>query len=346
MKIHNLTILFCISTLTNQSIINSKRKSTPRSLETPPETEKPNYTENEIVYHISQDVLSREVKLDKIFDGRELEKPELDNTKNNFEYEKDENENYIYRENPHSVNDISELKKIDKYINDIRRIIKTSIMKGVIQNPNEDKLQRSFGIYKNLPIAKENFFLEKTGLLKMVSELKDLTAFALKYVEEGDDEGMKDVVSQRDVELDEHNKLILIELLKKLDGFVLEFWGKFYNDYSQAFDLVEHILENEHMSDSEKIAKSIEVSIKISIFEVDVLKNLGDEILEVSQLVLDNPKYHHLSQSFNKTLGLNVVKPKKKGEAGGNVEVKGSSVGGSSGFGSLGIVFGVVWLFI
>ena len=322
MKIHNLTMLFFLITFINSSIIKSQRNATPRSLENPEnEEENPdtsNYTQNEIVYHVKQDILSRQIVLDKVFDGRDLDQKELDNSKKDFEYEKDEDGNYIYRENENTVNDITEIHKIDKMVNDIRGIVEKRIMKGAKNIPNEDKLQRSYAVYQDLENSREVFFIEKSGLLKKVSELKDLTLFALNYVENNPLEGIKNLVSQRDIELDEHNRLILIELLKKLDGFALEFWNKFYNDYSQAFDLIHGIIENEHMSDSEKIAKSIEVSIKISIFEVDTLQKLGDEILKVSQLILDNPKYDHLSSSFNKDMGFsdtaNAKKVKKETE--------------------------------
>lgn len=200
-----------------------------------------------------------------------------------------------------------DIKDVDNLDNDIMRYIKVmkyDIMLNLKTSISQSEIDHSYLIYKNLAKIKDNYFINKPTLRAKVTRLRDVTSFALDYAKEATKSQMKNLITAADVELDEYNKKILIALLDRLDQQTQKLWESTYTDLEDQMQELEKIHADAQMTPANKLSRLIECSLKLAIFEKDIVEEGTTQIKGLIALIIDNPKYHHLTQGFSESLNI------------------------------------------
>ena len=197
--------------------------------------------------------------------------------------------------------DISDMHKIRTLVSDLRDDLIENVMGNLPNSVEINRMQRSYEIYESIDDIRKKYYYSEMRILQKADYVKKIVDFSMEYAENHEDkEEIKQMLTEDEVELDDHNRQILIILLSKLK----EKTDKLYEDISvklkNIFDEMSSIKIDETNTQSEKVGKMIETSIHLTIFENDVIETLITQILKLYEMILDNPKYDHMAKSFDK----------------------------------------------
>lgn len=83
------------------------------------------------------------MNIEKVFDSRDKEPNQIDNSPDNFEYDKNEDDKFIYRPNPHLKILVGDLKKVPKLMEGIKENVEKKIFLEIKTGPEKTKFHRS-----------------------------------------------------------------------------------------------------------------------------------------------------------------------------------------------------------
>lgn len=209
-------------------------------------------------------------------------------------------EEFVEEEVDQITLDISDMNKIQELMEDLRDDLKKNVLDDLPDNDVMNRMERSYQIYERIEEIRKKYYLAKMRIEEKTLYIKHIVDFCLEYAETHEEkEELKEMLTEYDVMLDEHNHEILIALLEKLQEKTNLLHDNVFEGLQQYFDEVDSIHKNPDASESEKVGKMIETSINLTVFEKETINSLIDKILEIFQLVLDNPKYDHISKAFD-----------------------------------------------
>ena len=188
--------------------------------------------------------------------------------------------------------DIMRYLKLIKY--DILLNLKTSILVSAID--------QSYLMYQNMAKIRDNYFINKPILRASITRIRNVTSFALMYAKEATKTQLKQLITAQDVELDEFNKKILIALLERLDIQAKKTWESTYIDLENLMQEIEKVYSDLQMTPANKLSRLIEFSMKLTNFEREVVDDGTNQMKGLIALIIDNPKYHHLTLGFTGAL--------------------------------------------
>lgn len=196
--------------------------------------------------------------------------------------------------------DISDMRKIRELMEDLRNDLKMNVLDDLPDNDQINRMERSYEIYERVEEIRKKYYMAKMRLEEKTLYIKHIVDFCLEYAETHEEkEELKEMMTDYDVMLDEHNHKILIALLQKLQEKTDLLHDNVFDQLPTAMKEVDHIHKNPDVSESEKVGRMIETSLNLTVFEKDTVDKLINQILEIFALVHDNPKYHHISKAFD-----------------------------------------------
>ena len=238
---------------------------------------------NQMMVHIHKDPITRKMIADDV-SHEEHEDPEK----------------IVEEEVDKIVIDISDMGKINQLVNDLHLDLKDSVIGSLPNDYEITRMKRSFEIYENLDTIRKNFYMAKMRIEEKTDYIQKIVEFSLDYaLNHEDKEDWKKMLSDKEVELNEHNKEVLIILLDKLKEKVDILHQEIFENLNSIFEEYTELMQKENKTSSELAGKMIETSIKITIFENNVIEKLIPQILKINDLVIDNPKYDHISHLFD-----------------------------------------------
>ena len=236
-----------------------------------------------MMVHIHKDPITRAMLADEMAPTEEVDPEEL-----------------VEEEVDHVALDISDMRKIRALMEDLRDDLKTNVLDDLPDNELINRMERSYEVYEKIEEIRKKYYLAKMRLEEKALYIKHIVDFCLEYAETHEEkEELKEMLTEYDVMLDEHNHRILIALLEKLQEKTNLLHDNVFDQLKTYFKEIDSIHENPDSSESEKVGKMIETAINLTVFEKDTIHTLIDQILEIFQLILDNPKYDHISKAFN-----------------------------------------------
>ena len=286
-------------------------KDEPGSVENLDDSETPEDQEEEedphvINFQAKTDPLSRKVLLIKeSVPEKTIEEKEIEAEKAIIpNVSLDESGNATYSPLDSSKLDIKDIDGLDDDIMNYLLSIKYDILLNLKTSISTTAIDHSYLIYRNISHIKDNYFINKPILRERVSRIRDVTSFAVEYAKEATKEKLKQLITAQDVELDEYNKKILIALLERLDKKAEKLWEATYNDLDRLIKNLEHAYQDQHATPANKLSHMIEYSLKLAVFEKEVVDDITNQMKGLIALVTDNPKYHHLTKRYTGSLPL------------------------------------------
>lgn len=198
--------------------------------------------------------------------------------------------------------DIKDVDRLDDDIMAYLKVIKYDVLLNLRTSIKQTAIEHSYLIYKNLTRIVDTYFMRKPILRAKVTRLRDITSFALQYAKDASVAQMKQLITAADVELDEYNKKMLIALLERLDAQAEKIWESTYIELEELMQETDRIREDPQMTASNKLSKLIESSFKLAIFQQEIVEDGTYQMKGLVSLIVDNPKYHHLTQGFSAVL--------------------------------------------
>jgi len=236
-----------------------------------------------MMVHIHKDPITRAMLADEVAPTEEIDPEEL-----------------VEEEVDQVTLDISDLKKLRELIEDLREDLKLNVLDNLPDNELINRMERSYEVYERIEEIRKKYYLAKMRLEEKTLYIKHIVDFCLQYAETHEEkEELKEMLTEYDVMLDEHNHRILIALLEKLQEKTNTLHDNVFDELKKDFEEIDSIHENPDSSQSEKVGKMIETSINLTVFEKETIHTLIDQILEIFDLIVDNPKYDHISKAFN-----------------------------------------------
>ena len=197
--------------------------------------------------------------------------------------------------------DIEDMHKIKEMCINLQNELKKSVMSDVPNRKELTRLQRSYELYESLEDIRKSYYLKKLIIEKHAEMIKRVVDFSLDYSEQHQEkEEIKEMWDEDDIELDEHNRLMLIKLLQKLKEKTDHLHDQIFVNLKKIFTEYENVHSDDTVTATEKTGKQIETSINLTIFESEVIKTLFMQIFQLYDLILDNPKYDHMARKFEK----------------------------------------------
>ena len=197
--------------------------------------------------------------------------------------------------------DIDDMHKIKDMCINLQSELKKSVMSDVPNRKELTRLERSYELYESLDDIRKSYYLKKLVIEKHAEMIKRVVDFSLEYSEHHQEkEEIKEMWDEDDIELDEHNRLMLIKLLQKLKEKTDHLHDQIFINLKKIFTEYENVHSDDTVNATEKTGKQIETSINLTIFESEVIKTLFTQIYQLYDLILDNPKYDHMSRKFEK----------------------------------------------
>jgi hypothetical protein len=212
--------------------------------------------------------------------------------------------------------DISDMRKIRQLMDDLRNDLKINVLDNLPDNDLINRMERSYEIYERVDEIRKKYYLAKMRLEEKALYIKHIVDFCLEYAETHEEkEDLKEMLTEYDVMLDEHNHKILVALLEKLQEKTNLLHDNVFEQLPNTFKDIDKVHKSPDMSESEKVGRMIETSINLTVFEKDTVEKLINQILELFALVLDNPKYHHISKAFEEKFEPPVAEDQENQEA-------------------------------
>ena len=236
-----------------------------------------------MMVHIHKDPITRAIIADEMAPTEEIDPEEL-----------------VEEEVDQIALDISDMKKIRELMEDLRDDLKLNVLDNLPDSELVNRMERSYEVYERIEEIRKKYYMAKMRIEEKTLYIKHIVDFCLEYAETHEEkEELKEMLTEYDVMLDEHNHQVLIALLEKLQEKTNLLHDNVFVGLPQYFEEVDSIHKNPNASESEKVGKMIETSINLTVFEKETIHGLIDQILEIFALVLDNPKYDHISKAFD-----------------------------------------------
>lgn len=260
--------------------------------------------EGMITFRAVTDPISRKILLQKeTVPEKNLQEKELDAEKEIIpNVTLDDSGNPSYNPANPSRFDIKDIDNLDTDIMRYVKVTKYDILLNLRTSINVSGMDHSYLIYQNMSKIKDNYFIYKPLLRAKATRLRDVTSFSLGYAREATKVQLKQLITAKDVELDEYNKKILIALLERLDEQARKIWESTYIDLENLMQEVEQVYEDTIMTPANKLSRLIEFSIRLAGFEKETVSDGTNQMKGLIELIVDNPKYHHLTMGFIGTL--------------------------------------------
>ena len=237
----------------------------------------------QMMVHIHKDPITRAIIADEMTPTENLDPEEI-----------------VEEEVDNVALDISDMQKIRSLMDDLREDLKRNVLDDLPDNSLINRMERSYEIYEKVEEIRKKYYLAKMRLEEKTLYIKHIVDFCLEYAETHEEkEELKEMFTEYDVMLDEHNHQILIALLEKLQEKTNLLHDNVFENLPKYFHEIDSLHENPDASESEKVGKMIETSINLTVFENDTVNKLINEILEIFALVIDNPKYDHIARAFH-----------------------------------------------
>lgn len=196
--------------------------------------------------------------------------------------------------------DISDMRKIRQLMEDLREDLKKNVLDDLPDSKEINRMERSYEVYERVEEIRKKYYLAKMRIEEKTLYIKHIVDFCLEYAETHEEkEELKEMLTEYDVMLDEHNHRVLIALLEKLQEKANLLHDNVFVQLKKTFSIIDSLHSNPEASESEKVGKMIETAINLTVFEKETIHTLIDQILELFQMILDNPKYNHISKAFN-----------------------------------------------
>lgn len=237
-----------------------------------------------MMVHIHKDPITREMLADSVAPEEEVDPEEV-----------------VEEEVDQVALDISDMRKIRELMEDLREDLKKNVLDDLPDSDQINRMERSYEVYERVDEIRKKYYLAKMRIEEKTLYIKHIVDFCLEYAETHEEkEELKEMLTEYDVMLDEHNHRVLIALLEKLQEKTNLLHDNVFVHLKETFHVIDSIHTNPDASESEKVGKMIETAINLTVFEKETIHSLIDQILELFQMILDNPKYDHISRAFNK----------------------------------------------
>lgn len=214
--------------------------------------------------------------------------------------ESDEQEEHQDGDNSDQDFTLKDIKEINHDLFSIRDIIRKEVLSNLSITLILKKLEISYQMYKKLNEIRRAYFEWKSVITKHIDRIKSIVANSKNQLEIMEKlEDVEQIFKTADAKVDNYNKKILMQLVLSLDENVATLHTALVEDLDDFFVDMRNIHYDLTITDEEKVSKLIKVAINISTFEIDVLNDKIEKVEAIRGLILDNPKYHHLSDINN-----------------------------------------------
>ena len=102
-----------------------------------------------------------------------------------------------------------------------------------------------------------------------------------------------------DVDADIRNKIILLQLIKRLRDDVDAYEEAMSAGLEDKFSNIEAVHKNPNITDDKKIQLLIDSCEDLVLFKKQIIDVKAENIMTVRDLIIQNPKYHYLAYEYD-----------------------------------------------
>lgn len=286
MKIQKITIIIILSILQIKSLTSQTHK-------------KPSKAQNPSKYHYSKK---------KHYNGKTsritLEKNKIHLTTEipeNFVFPTDEEDPsiFIYKFYKHEDQHFENLTHLEKIVNNLKDILRAKIFGNLQTSLLVNKQQISYSIYKVINDVRNSYFTHKYSARFQIYKIRDMIELIKNYTILQKETAFEKLVDFENLEADQKNLDIFEDLINQLEKEIAILWESIFSGLDLFFEDLLRIHLNTEIDDAERIVQLMKSSINLVSFEGELNKRTK-KILDLKDVIIDNPKYDHINHLYNK----------------------------------------------
>ena len=219
---------------------------------------------------------------------------------------------YVYIFQKHEDEHFENLKYLEKLVENLNTILRSKIFGNLQTNLLVNKQQISYTIYKVINDVRKSYFKERYNARYQIYRIRDVIELIKNYTNEKKESEFEKLVDPENIEIDEKNLLIFEDLLNQISVEAADLWESIFSGLDLFFEDILKIHVNIEIDDAERIVNLMKSSINLVSFENGVLNKKTKKILDLRDIIIDNPKYDHINHMYNEEFHPELVSKSKK----------------------------------
>ena len=202
---------------------------------------------------------------------------------------------------------LRDIVRIEKYLNNIIKQMNESIFGDLENTLLINRFTQSFQIYEVILSVYKKYQIHRQKIGEKTEYLKKVISYGVQYIERSDETTMKFVGNEHGEKIDDANGKVFKQILSNMELNVKEFNENIQLDLPKYFEKIDQTHRNPMIDDVSKVKGLIDACINLIGFKKESLELNVREIMDLRNLILENPKYHKKMTSSKYS---NVVFPK------------------------------------
>lgn len=206
---------------------------------------------------------------------------------------------------------LRDIIRVDGYLKNLNRQLNERIFGDLENTLLINKFTQSYQMYEMVIGILKKYKENKDILDTKAMYLQKIISYSLDYIEKADSTVMEIVVSDATEEANKTNKVIFMQILRKMKVEVDKYSEGIFKELAEMFKTIDETHKNPMKNDLEKIHTLIESCLALVVHKKTTLQASSENIMELRKLILANPKYHNYLMKIRNdkiVLGIGLVK--------------------------------------